>query len=189
MDSSLEYNDVAELTNLLRLFSTWHDDFNRPTNFSVRQMMQEILLSYHLIFRNESQARRNYRKVQRQKIKSIMPQNLSIDPLLDVLCGYKDFSRSKIEAPIRTEFTKATDFPVFTERLSAVQTYIMPKKPAKLKGLWNDRRDFNSWYTFWAVIGFGTLGVLLNLCQVALVAVQTAYQIESYRLQQATATG
>ena len=57
------------------------------------------------------------------------------------------------------------------------------RKPGKLAALWKDRRDYNSFYTFWAVLAFGSLGVLLGVMQVVLSAFQVVYAVKSYKAQ------
>lgn len=41
--------------------------------------------------------------------------------------------------------------------------------------IWRDKRNVEKWWTFWAVVLFGSIGVLLSLAQVALAGAQVYY--------------
>jgi len=49
-----------------------------------------------------------------------------------------------------------------------------------LRALYYDQRDSQQWWTFWAVIWIGGLGVLLSFVQTILTAIQTVYSVKSF---------
>jgi len=44
--------------------------------------------------------------------------------------------------------------------------------------LWDDKRDSASWFTFWAVLIFGGIAIILAFVQVILQIVQVSLQIK-----------
>ena len=43
--------------------------------------------------------------------------------------------------------------------------YTASRKPRSFKQLWLDKRDSAAWLTFWTVLLFGVVGILLGLLQ------------------------
>ncbi|KAI0384928.1 hypothetical protein F5Y04DRAFT_292512 [Hypomontagnella monticulosa] len=64
------------------------------------------------------------------------------------------------------------NFPVYGPRLCQIQEFITSQRPNKVTGLWYDRRNLLQWYTFWAVLWIGGLGILLSLSQLVVGIVQ-----------------
>ena len=71
-------------------------------------------------------------------------------------------------------YSMRDDFPVFGQRLLALQMYNMRQQPSKVTDLWRDRRSPLQWYTFWAVVWVGGVSILLALLQLFVSIVQTA---------------
>lgn len=61
----------------------------------------------------------------------------------------------------------------FAEQLRVLQAYMDGKKPRTFGQLWRDARDATSWYTFWAVLFFGVITILLALASLAVSIAQT----------------
>jgi hypothetical protein len=36
------------------------------------------------------------------------------------------------------------------------------QKPSGIRGVWADKRDTSQWFTFWAVVVFGSLSMIVN---------------------------
>jgi hypothetical protein len=66
------------------------------------------------------------------------------------------------------------DFPVLRSRLSALAFEMSTRRPRTWLELWRDKRDSAQWATFWAVIIFGAVSLLLSVVQVVLQAIQVA---------------
>ena len=75
-------------------------------------------------------------------------------------------------------YNSAEDFPVFGERLLELRSLLKPKG---LRGLWRDTRDSLQWYTFWALVIIGGVGLLLGLIQAALAIVQAYASVKALK--------
>ncbi|KAK2601536.1 hypothetical protein QQS21_004921 [Conoideocrella luteorostrata] len=71
-------------------------------------------------------------------------------------------------------YSTILDFPVFGQRLVDLQLYSTRTQPSRVRDLWRDRRNPLQWYTFWAVIWFGSAGILLGALQLAASIAQVA---------------
>jgi hypothetical protein len=65
-------------------------------------------------------------------------------------------------------YNAAFDFPHLGMRLLKLHSYSVSQNPSKLKELWDDRRNPLQWFTFWAVIWFGGISIVLSLIQTGL---------------------
>jgi hypothetical protein len=65
------------------------------------------------------------------------------------------------------------DFLLFETRLRQLRHYMDEQKPRGFRQLWKDNRDSLNYYTFWGVIVFGGLSVLLALFSLAVSVAQT----------------
>ncbi|RDW67053.1 hypothetical protein BP5796_09802 [Coleophoma crateriformis] len=165
-----------------RLVEILHDDHTRPTGFSGPAFLREIERSYHLIFRNDDRARRNYEKHQRPQLATL--DGGLIDSKLDVLCGFSSFKQSTKTESIKDNYSFEGDFPIFTPHLRKIQEYMLEQQPRKMKAIWQDKMDLKLWYAFWTVVFFGVVGIILSLIQTICAAIQTAFAIKAYREQQ-----
>lgn len=140
------------------------------TEDDVQQMLIETLLSYRLLFGQGKLGRRLFRKL---KPFEGVPE-VGMDNLLMTLCGHKSYeSIPKLRE--RDIYELPRDFPIYRSRLAVLICHLNARKPRSWKELWQDKRDSASWLTFWVVLIFGGLGILLALLQVILqiVALKT----------------
>ncbi|KAF4238261.1 hypothetical protein CNMCM6457_010282 [Aspergillus fumigatiaffinis] len=140
------------------------------TESEVGCLLNEILLSYRLLFGQTKKSRALFRSL--DPFRNV-PRAVA-DPLLPVLCGKR--SCHGLLPLDTTEYYLPRDFPVLRYRLSVLQDHLARATPRKWVQLWHDNRDSAHWLTFWAVIVFGALGTLLALLQVILQAVQVAFR-------------
>jgi len=141
---------------------------NRPKHHAYSyDFLIEVLCSYRLIFGQNKNSFSKFRQIQ---------PDLFTDPLLQKLCGnasieHNFYGEYEI-ADGKTMYSASSDFPLIGQRLLEVQSYMNAQNPSDLTTLWYDRRDILRFYTFWAVVVVGSLGILLSAASVALTAVQ-----------------
>lgn len=70
------------------------------------------------------------------------------------------------------------EFPLFETRLRDLRHYMDTVRPRGFRQLWKDNRNSLSYWTFWCVIWFGVITVLLTLFALAVGIAQT---IASFR--------
>ena len=131
------------------------------------QLLRELLLSYRILFGQSRQSRRLFRKL--RPFKDL--QRGCTDPVLLELCGNRK-CRDDLQILERDAYSLAQDFPMLEGKLSALADYLSEKRPKTWKQLWQDKRDGGQWFTFWAVLIIGALGLLLALIQVLLQITQ-----------------
>lgn len=137
------------------------------TEDDVQQMLIETLLSYRLLFGQSKLGRRFFRKL---KPFEGVPQK-GTDSFLMALCGHKKYEPiPKLRE--RDIYDLPRDFPIYRSRLAVLICHLNARKPRSWKELWQDKRDSASWLTFWVVLIFGGLGILLALLQVILQIVE-----------------
>ena len=59
-----------------------------------------------------------------------------------------------------------------------LQDFAESALPKRRRSLWNDRRNLEKFYTFKAVVIFGSLAVIIGLIQIVLSGMQVAYAIK-----------
>lgn len=64
-------------------------------------------------------------------------------------------------------------FPRFGDRLREIACYMDNQKPKGWYQMWKDRRDRVQHVTFWAVLVFGTISIVLALVGIAVGSAQT----------------
>ena len=74
-----------------------------------------------------------------------------------------------------------SELPKFGSRLKIVQEHVEKHRPKRLTDLYRDRRDQEKFFTFWAVIGFGGVAVIIGLIQTLLNAAQLAIAYQQWR--------
>ncbi|KAK0645778.1 hypothetical protein B0T16DRAFT_411918 [Cercophora newfieldiana] len=130
-------------------------DSNHP-----KDLMCEILLSLYLIFGQAVQARQHF------SAKKVFEgwSHADQDQLLVTLCGGNwPFENSTYEP--KPVYYLARDFPMMQAKLDFLNEVVVHKEPKSLLQLWRDKRNTAQWYTFWAVILYGTLGILIGVAQ------------------------
>lgn len=144
--------------------------------------MKEIILSYGLLFADDRRSRILYKKEERARA-AISFAN-GTDHLLDQFCGLNlSTSIFSFGQPVRETYNADTDFPIFAGRLLAIQGYMSGIEPSRIQSLWRDRRDLRLWYTIWAVIIMGGIGIIQSTVQIILSAAQVGLATESNQLQ------
>ena len=86
---------------------------------------------------------------------------------------YADDYNEVIESSLRKVPLEYSSFPIYEGRLRELRAYMDSSKPQGLRQLFRDNRDSLTYYTFWGVIVFGTLSVVLALFSLAVSAAQT----------------
>jgi hypothetical protein len=74
------------------------------------------------------------------------------------------------------------EFPIFEDRLRHLRHYMDTQKPRTFRQMWKDKRDTSNYFTFWAVIVFGGLGVLLAFLSLAVSVAQTVASFKALNL-------
>jgi hypothetical protein len=102
------------------------------------------------------------------------------DSVLHALCTRKLPSKEdafpKLED--RAVYEPSIDFPILGPRLAELQAYIVLQKPRTWAEVFQDRRDPQWSFNFWAVIIIGGLTIVLGILQVILSALQLAVTIK-----------
>lgn len=138
----------------------------------VDQTLREVLLSYRLLFGQNKKARKIFRRLEPF---GNVPKD-EIDPLLAQLCGRKQSPLLEGQFKERHTYDLIHDLPVLRSRLAVLQQHLTNQKPRAWRDLWHDKRDSAQWFTFWAVVIIGGLGIFLGFLQVVLQAVQLGLQ-------------
>ncbi|KAM0549500.1 hypothetical protein ACHAPJ_009316 [Fusarium lateritium] len=148
----------------------------RADEDDIAHLLEEILLSYRLLFGQCEKSRKLFRGV-------FDPANLPFpqpDTLLHVLCGQRQLSLDASHANLlprdRRVYYAARDFPVLYQRVELLAKELSGARPRSMSGLLRDRRDTLQFWTFWLVALFGGLGLSLAIIQTILQAIQIAQQ-------------
>lgn len=141
---------------------------------SMKSLVREVLQSYRLVFGQDKRSRTMYWNTIRPSLR----KDKCHDPFLDDLCrlGGASFESRWPDLGellnMREMAFHPSDFAVYGERLGKIQRYIGQRQPRRLLEMWRDRRNPEKFFTFWAVIIFGGVTVILSLVQIALTAGQ-----------------
>ncbi|RWA07921.1 hypothetical protein EKO27_g7188 [Xylaria grammica] len=162
--------------SFLSLFATTlcTEDENSAQEFSVPRLMEEIILSYSLLFKDDRRARVLYRKSERQRAVVIDSRGFPhYDPCLEEACG-GSLSTALLtwNQPVRETYHADSDFPNLSDRLERLQIFMDGIQTNRIVSLWRDRRDRRLWFTFWVVIIFGVIGIIQGFLGNILAAVQ-----------------
>lgn len=141
----------------------------------VTGLLEEILLSYRLLFGQSKASRRLF-------LKELRPfagvPTEGQDPLLTSLCGLKKLPKRWEVRGESAEYDLSEDFPHLRNRLVRLVGLTAEKKPRTLREMWFDKRDSASWMTFWTVLIIGSLGLLLSFVQTVLQILQYVAALE-----------
>ena len=157
------------LTNELSSCASEDDSSQWGSRVDIAEMLQEILLSYRLLFGQNKKSRRLFKSLRG----STSDPSITSDPLLSLLCCKKNAHPSTVSVE-RASYRLRRDFPILRSRLAILQQHLLNTKPRTWKEIWMDKRDSPQWYTFWTVLIFGLVALVLALIQVILQAVQLA---------------
>jgi len=127
----------------------YEEDEKPSENFSVANLLGEVLLSYALLFRDDRRSRKVYQRQERSEASLVkLAKQIQVDPSLDELCG-NNISASffNFGSSVRDLYDSETDFPILKDRLKRIQDYMERIQPKRFMSLWRDRRDLRLWYT------------------------------------------
>lgn len=130
------------------------------------ELLQEVLLSYRLLFGQSKRSRVLFRNM--RPFKGVSKEGE--DKLLSQLCGEKRFALYPLVE--RPEYRYEQDFPHLQGKLALLGAFASSKKPRSLRHLWLDKRDTTAWLTFWSVVIFGSIGTLLGILQTVFAMLQ-----------------
>ena len=146
-------------------------------------------MSYRLLFGQTLSARR----LVRAELKKLREKETAYDQLLDVVCGSPcdgvvralplslwPVTCRSFEGCLQEEsaYSSQDDFPMFGQRLAKLQEFNLRQQPSKLRDLWRDRRNPLQWYTFWAVLIFGGVSILIAILQLVVGVVQIVVTLD-----------
>lgn len=92
---------------------------------------------------------------------------LDMENQLNGIRGFQEQYRGQLDSHMYSTY------PEYEDRLRILRAYMDTKKPKGFRGLWRDKRDTYSYYTFWGVIIFGGISVLLGLLSLIASVLQT----------------
>ncbi|KAL9615520.1 MAG: hypothetical protein Q9167_000033 [Letrouitia subvulpina] len=137
------------------------------TEEAVTAILQETLLSYRLLFGQNKRSKTLF--------KSINPfdgvPEEGRDTILYDIC-MKKVCKIAMLPNDKDTYELQKDFPALRSKTIRLHQALSASKPSTWKELWRDRRDSANWLTFWAVIVFGFIAILLALAQVLLQIIQ-----------------
>jgi hypothetical protein len=133
------------------------EDVNLP-DFPINEYFEEILLSYRLIFGQDSSSWKAFaRMVATWEQDNPGDTAWASDPLLMTLCGKSATSEEAeriyddIEAnEPATYYDPRSEFPFLGKKLMELQRFVKQHQPQNVRSLLSDRRDVAAWYTLWS---------------------------------------
>jgi len=137
----------------------------------VTKMLNETLLSYRLLFGQCKRSRKLFRAI--DPFARVPKQ--SQDTSLEWLCGRKSLSPA-MSLDEKDSYDLEQDFPILRSRIANLQRRLSTCKPRTWRELWQDKRNSAGWYTFWTVLIFGGLSLVLSFLQVVLQLVAIVLQ-------------
>ncbi|KAK0736497.1 hypothetical protein B0T21DRAFT_393183 [Apiosordaria backusii] len=165
------------------IINNFHDYHCKPDGFSASSFFAEILLSYHLPFRNDPDARKMYRKQRR----AIRHRTGALDPVLDRECGFENsrwYGKSHQLSPEPQEsYRKSLHFPILAGRFTELQRFAGEEQSNSLRTILRDKRDTRERTQFVVIVIFGVIALFLTGLNTVLATVQTANTIKTYNLE------
>ncbi|KLU89787.1 hypothetical protein MAPG_08756 [Magnaporthiopsis poae ATCC 64411] len=148
------------------------------------QFLKEVLLSYRLLFGQDKKSRKLF-GAKRGPGEAAARDHLR-DPFLERLCQSKRLDVSRLDVTChfereRRSYEVAEDFPLLGRRLLVLQEFNMRQDSTTLREFWSDRRNPFNFYTFWAVIVFGAISIVLSLLQSGLSIAQLVYAVKQFK--------
>ncbi|CAK7200405.1 hypothetical protein SEUCBS139899_003100 [Sporothrix eucalyptigena] len=141
----------------------------RADEDDIAHFLQEVLVSFRLLFGQSVKSRKVFREVYRQ---TEAPYHQP-DTLLARLCSEK-CSEVPMLPPDRSIYYAARDFPVLYRRIELLADELKGAKPTSLRDLINDRRDTLQFWTFWLISVFGGISIFMGIIQIILQVIQIA---------------
>jgi hypothetical protein len=146
-------------------------------DFSVQNYLQEIKLSYALLFRHTRKSRHLFRKTERKEAEVSVCGQGYLDPWLEKLCCDEDTASG------RESYDTESEFPILGERLMRVQRYVGGAPANNIRDIWRDHRDPKLWYTLWIVILLQIVALIIGIISTVLTGMQVYYAEQAYSLQ------
>ncbi|KAF2267609.1 hypothetical protein CC78DRAFT_511770 [Lojkania enalia] len=134
------------------------------------QLMQEVLLSFRLLFGQDERSRNKTFA----EIFSPLQSPKVYDELLPKLCMDKKFSLGSRRIYDRKVYFAPQHFPVLAERIELIARELRSSRPNSIRDILRDRRDTLQYWTFWLVSIIGGISIILSLIQVILQGIQLA---------------
>lgn len=132
-----------------------------------KMMFHETLLSYRLLFGQDSRSRKLFNHQEHGPSGVDQPP----DPLLIRLCGGTE-SLSKIldDDSIRDQdvYDMALVFPFYSSRLKRLDEYVESIRVRSIGDLWSDQRHPMEWVLIWVVVMIGTVMIPMSISGLAL---------------------
>lgn len=128
----------------------------------IRDLLRETLLSYRVLFGQDRRSRKLYKRLRPFGDCSKREQDI----LLHELCSREHCDLTVDED--RQSYDLSEDFPLYSNRFKVLHQLLMNTKARTWKQLWKDKRDSAAWLTFWLLLIFGGLGVILSFMQMVL---------------------
>lgn len=140
----------------------------------VDEYLREVILSFRILFAQKGRARRFFETVDPFEHEDAAHR----DPYLRLLCTRVDHV---LDSTIRQRelYELSVDFPLLKEKMVVLLRHLSLRRPRTWRELWNDKRDSASWFTFWAVVIIGGLGILMAFLQLVLQTVQVVLATKS----------
>ncbi|KAH8784320.1 hypothetical protein BGZ57DRAFT_925319 [Hyaloscypha finlandica] len=160
----------------------YSDDLEDASEF-----YSEVLLSYRLLFGQDLSSAVDFLLLTRD---TPLPLDFH-DPLLPALCGAKWPTNDKARGVYKLlaaedpspQYRASIHFPFLGKRLLDIQAHVKGFHPNDFRSLWKDRRNREKWWTFWAVIFFGSSSLILALIFGSLQTLLAGYQVYYARKQ------
>jgi hypothetical protein len=146
-----------------------------------KAFFNEMFLSYRVLFGLDKSGRRAFKSEQRR----ISQSSALSDPVLEQLCA-----KARVDEILHLGgqvcqggvYMKNQNFPIFGDRMVALQSYSARQSPGRFWAFWRDRRKPADFLNLWVVVFFGATSLILSLSQL-IVAAASLY-ISSRQLQQ-----
>ena len=143
-----------------------------------RALHRETLLSYRLLFGQDSKSRQMFRNVESKKARD---KDSSLDPLSERLCGDKEKIDSLITDHSIREFSyydNQDDFHFYGPRLLLLQRSAGSQNPRTFSNIWHDRRNLAQWLTVCLVTLLTAVTIILSIVQIGLGIAQVKLAIQ-----------
>ncbi|PVH68708.1 hypothetical protein DL98DRAFT_662052 [Cadophora sp. DSE1049] len=187
LSAHLEFDPAVpsseDSTLAITLRQVYEEEDNPSDNFSVTNMLGEVMLSCKLLFRDDRRSRRVYQKTERSRaFLAKTPNQIQVDPYLNELCGnHIPSTFFTLGSSVHDVYDSDSYFPIYKERLKKIHDYIEGIQPNRFMSLWHDRRDIRLWYTVWTVIILGVLSLVQTTIGLFLSAAQVDLARKAYK--------
>ncbi|KAI9719974.1 MAG: hypothetical protein M1812_003099 [Candelaria pacifica] len=152
---------IMNESDIAKSCATQGDDTSGASEGEITDFLREVLLSYRLLFGQSKDTRNLFRTM--DPFEDVASEGR--DDLLMRLCGRKSVDTSAFGKE-RSAYHLPQHFPILRFKIAVLKAQLSVSKAKGWRELWRDRRDSTNWYTFWAVLIIGGVGILLSFLQV-----------------------